>query len=78
MLAAEKLHEAIARIRVSGVDRRISASFGVAVLPDDAGDATQLLRLADRALYSAKANGRDRVETSGRDRAEPKAALPEA
>jgi diguanylate cyclase (GGDEF)-like protein len=75
LLVAEKLREAIARLTVPGVDRRITASFGVAVLPDDAVEATQLLRIADRALYSAKANGRDRVETPGRDEADPKPAL---
>lgn len=65
VLAAEKLRQAIASIKVSGVDRAITASFGVAVMPDDAHESTLLLRIADRALYSAKANGRDRVETPG-------------
>ena len=48
---------------VPGVDRRTTASFGVAVLPDDAGEPELLLRAADRALYAAKGAGRDRVET---------------
>ena len=42
--------------------RLITASLGVAVLPDDAGDSATLLRQADRGLYAAKANGRNRVE----------------
>ena len=33
----------------------VTASFGVAVLPDDAGEIDQLIREADRALYRAKA-----------------------
>jgi diguanylate cyclase (GGDEF)-like protein len=61
--AAEKLRAAIAEISIPGVDRRITASFGVAVLPDDAGEPELLLRAADRALYAAKGAGRDRVET---------------
>jgi diguanylate cyclase (GGDEF)-like protein len=61
---AEQVRSAIAAIRVPDVDR-ITASIGVAVLPDDAGDAVTLIRSADRALYSAKSNGRDRVETVG-------------
>jgi diguanylate cyclase (GGDEF)-like protein len=63
ILAAEKIRAAIATISVPGVDRPISASFGVAVMPDDAGEPELLLRAADRALYGAKRAGRDRVET---------------
>ena len=59
---AENLRESIAGLTVAGVEREITASFGVAVLPADAPDAQALLRVADRALYQAKANGRDRVE----------------
>ena len=40
----------------------ITASFGVASLPEPAYDADSLLRAADRALYAAKQGGRDRVE----------------
>ena len=38
----------------------VTASLGVAVFPDHGGDASQLLRSADNALYVAKAEGRDR------------------
>ncbi|MEA2272427.1 MAG: hypothetical protein QOI98_1135, partial [Solirubrobacteraceae bacterium] len=64
LIAAEKLRETISGIEVPGVPRAITASLGVAVFPDEARDATQLLRTADRALYTAKANGRNRVETA--------------
>lgn len=60
---AEKLRETIAGVRIPGLDCRVTASFGVAVFPDDAGDAATVMRLADRALYTAKARGRDRVES---------------
>jgi arginyl-tRNA synthetase len=43
----------------------ITASFGVAALPDDAVDAATLVRAADRAMYRAKADGRDRVVAAG-------------
>ena len=42
----------------------VTASFGVACLPDDAVHPEQLLRQADRALYMAKAQGRNRVQAA--------------
>jgi diguanylate cyclase (GGDEF)-like protein len=60
---AEKLREAIAAVDVSGVSRPITASLGAASLPEDAVEPALLLRAADRALYLAKARGRNRVET---------------
>ena len=60
MSVAEKLRVAAHRLNVGGVS--FTGSFGVAGFPDHAPDAGRLLRLADRALYAAKNNGRDRVE----------------
>lgn len=42
--------------------RSLTASFGVAAFPDDGSDISSMIRAADRALYLAKANGRNRVE----------------
>lgn len=61
-MLAEKLRAAIESLEVPDLDRRLSASFGVATLPDDAMNGEQLLRAADRALYAAKNAGRNRVE----------------
>jgi diguanylate cyclase (GGDEF)-like protein len=66
-LVAENVRAAVAAITVASVPRPITASIGVAVLPDHAGDATSLLRHADRALYTAKKNGRNRTEIFARD-----------
>src|SRR4051812_21000818 len=60
--AAEKLRIAIGRLTLPGIDRPVTASVGAAVYPHTAADAESLLRLADRALYGAKASGRNRSE----------------
>ena len=39
----------------------VTASIGVAIFPDHASDAEELLRAADAALYRAKRDGRNRV-----------------
>ncbi len=61
---AESVRAAIAAIRVTGVAAPITASAGVAVLPDDGGDSVGLFRAADGALYAAKHAGRDRVHVA--------------
>jgi diguanylate cyclase (GGDEF)-like protein len=48
-----------------GVQLRVSASIGVhTIAPDAADDIDDALDTADKALYAAKANGRDCVRTS--------------
>lgn len=42
---------------------KLTMSFGVAAFPDDADDPTCLMEMADKALYRAKKNGRNRVES---------------
>jgi diguanylate cyclase (GGDEF)-like protein len=60
---AETIRAAVAAIAIPQVEQPITASLGIAVLPDHAGDGTALLRHADRALYAAKEKGRNRTET---------------
>jgi diguanylate cyclase (GGDEF)-like protein len=60
--AAEKLRTAIGRLTLPGIDSPVTTSVGAAVYPHTAADAESLLRLADRALYAAKASGRNRSE----------------
>ena len=47
-------------VEVAGITMQVSASIGVTLFPDDAGDADQLLRHADQAMYQAKQAGRNR------------------
>jgi diguanylate cyclase (GGDEF)-like protein len=61
---AEKLRRAVSKISVPYLEQTVSASFGVAAYPVDAIDPEMLLRIADRALYVAKENGRNRVEVA--------------
>jgi predicted signal transduction protein with EAL and GGDEF domain len=85
---AERIRATVAAITVLGVEGAITVSIGVADLIQHGGDAAGLLRQADRALYAAKAMGRNRVMVAGaddqpgvidptgeRDRADPDADL---
>lgn len=69
---AEKVRVALHEIRVRDLERAVTASFGVATLLEDTLESDTLLRIADRALYSAKQNGRDRVEASPAPTAPPR------
>jgi diguanylate cyclase (GGDEF)-like protein len=71
-ITAESIRAAINTITVSGVEREITASLGIATIPEHAGDADQLMRSADRALYLAKTNGRNRTELAVADPGYPR------
>jgi len=66
---AERMREAIEGLRVARLDGQgdlqITASFGVASLPDTAWDKDSLIAAADGALYRAKHAGKNRVERAG-------------
>ena len=62
---AERLRDLVETLPPTAeVPRSMTASFGVAGFPEDGDDAPALIRSADRALYQAKANGRNRVESA--------------
>lgn len=62
---AERIRESIRMLSVPGdkslQGERITVSIGIAELPIHATDMESLIREADRALYRAKNEGRDRV-----------------
>jgi diguanylate cyclase (GGDEF)-like protein len=62
--AAETMRASFDGLNVPGVTAHVTASLGVATLPDHASDGPALIRAADRALYRAKAGGRNRVATA--------------
>ncbi len=71
---AEKLRRAIELTHFPKEESQpfghITASFGLAAFPEDASEGNALLKLADQALYEAKANGRNRVEAVKKSPAE--------
>jgi diguanylate cyclase (GGDEF)-like protein len=69
-LLAERMRSTIAALEIKRLDGngvlKVTASFGVASLPQSASDKESLIAAADAALYRAKRGGKNRVE-----RAEP-------
>jgi diguanylate cyclase (GGDEF)-like protein len=69
-LLAERMRSAIAGLRIKRLDGAgalsITASFGVAALPQSAVDKEALIAAADAALYRAKRAGKNRVERAER------------
>ncbi|URI08616.1 diguanylate cyclase [Aquincola tertiaricarbonis] len=63
MTVAEALRSQIEQpfVTPQGLTLRISCSIGVALYPDQAGTASELLRLSDEAMYRAKRRGRNQV-----------------
>jgi diguanylate cyclase (GGDEF)-like protein len=64
---AERMLDAFRRMTVAyeGTTLQVTASIGAAVSTGAAEDDEELFRRADRALYLAKAGGRDRVVCAG-------------
>jgi diguanylate cyclase (GGDEF)-like protein len=64
---ANQLREAIFALQLQHFGRslgQISASFGLAFFPTHGSTTDELLRAADKALYEAKAAGRNRIEVA--------------
>lgn len=47
---------------------RVTVSMGIATCPGDASQASAMIRCADRALYSAKTNGKNQIQLYGQNR----------
>lgn len=65
-LKAQELCEAVRQLKVSHGSKtvRFTVSMGVAGWPEHGENFETVLHVADKALYQAKENGRDRVVTA--------------
>jgi diguanylate cyclase (GGDEF)-like protein len=76
-LLAERMRAAVEALRVPTVRGRgtlsVTASFGVAAVPEHALERGELVAAADAALYRAKRAGKNRVERASSALAEPSA-----
>ncbi len=63
LLAAERIRQAIETRDIKVYDERlkVTVSVGISTFPDDANESGLLIEAADKALYSAKNAGRNRV-----------------
>jgi len=66
LLAAERVRKAVANREYSGMaGMRFTVSIGVAGIPDEPlNSQDKLIHAADLAMYAAKKNGRNRVESA--------------
>jgi len=65
MGAAQRCRVAVESMEIPGAPYlAVTASVGVAAFPDHGQDLDTLLKASDRAMYIAKANGRNRVESA--------------
>ncbi len=65
---AQKVLESVqVPMPIAGVPVEMSASVGIAIYPEDGGDAETLLRNADSAMYRAKESGRNNYQLCTED-----------
>ena len=69
LAVGERVRERIAAHRFlagDGLDIRLTASVGVATLPDVAASAEELVQAADKAMYRVKESGKNGIHRIGR------------
>ena len=74
MAVAGRVRHRLATTRflaADGASVQLTASIGVATLPEAAGSAEELLRAADKAMYRVKASGKDGIQAAPNDEDHP-------
>jgi len=65
MIIAERLHQIIYEHSFAQEEilpnKKLTASFGVATLPDDAKNSSEIISVADQRLYVAKSKGKNTI-----------------
>jgi diguanylate cyclase (GGDEF)-like protein len=60
-IIVEKILSSIAQpIPLKAGDVKVGASIGIAMFPEDADTAEELLKMADKAMYTSKNQGKNR------------------
>jgi diguanylate cyclase (GGDEF)-like protein len=77
---AERIRKEITSVRIASLpDCSVTASFGVATIPETSETIQTIAVDADRAMYEAKHSGRNRVRSAAKEesgvRVQPKAAI---
>jgi diguanylate cyclase (GGDEF)-like protein len=75
-ICAQRLRDALngrTFLTQDGLEVRVTASFGIATFPDDAGSEHELMRQADLAMYRVKESTRDGIASARKDAAAAKA-----
>ena len=66
-IASRLLKQLQAPMQIDGHEIIVTPSIGIAIAPDDTADCDELLKLADTAMYDAKAAGRNGISCFRRD-----------
>ena len=56
---AEAINKVARELEISGENAKVSASIGIAIVPNNGTDYEEIFKAADEALYYVKKNGRD-------------------
>ena len=67
LIAAERLRSTIESSLVEGLDEGITASLGVASFIEQTTNIDELFEMCDKAMYSSKQNGRNKVTLADTD-----------